>query len=189
MAIEYSASTGGFYDSTIHGNNVPDDAVQITRADHQALLAGQSDGKRIVPGKDGYPVLADPPPLPIADLAARQRASIEDGRKSAEAAGVTVNAIRYAGDPGNRAALREALDFASAQGLTTFASWKDSDDVFHADHPVADVDQALNDIAARRGQLIAREGELVAQINAAEKNGDRAGIEAVTWSFPATESR
>ncbi|MDG4866549.1 hypothetical protein P8631_00790 [Guyparkeria sp. 1SP6A2] len=123
--------------------------------------------------------------MPISTLAAHKRTGIENGRKAAEATGVTVNAIRYAGDAGNRAALREAVDFAEAAGLTTFASWKDSDDTFHTDHPVAEVKQALNDIASRRSQLIAREGELVAQIDAAEQAGDRAGIEAVTWSLPA----
>ncbi len=129
---------------------------------------------------NGLPAWVSKPIQPNQDLAAQQRTEIEDARKAAEADGVTVNAIRYAGDAGNRAALREAIDFADAQGLSTFASWKDSDDQFHPNHPVADVRQALNDIAARRGQLIAREGELVAHINAAEAADDRAGIEAVT---------
>lgn len=126
------------------------------------------------------------PPVPVSDLAARQRTTIENARKTAEATGVTVNAIRYAGDAGNRAALREAVDFADAAGLTTFASWKDSDDQFHANHLVADVRQALSDIAARRGQLIAREGELVADINAAEQAEDREALGAIEWTF--TES-
>lgn len=186
MSIFYSANTGGFYDSSIHGDNLPSDAVEISKSHHQSLLAGHSNGKQIVSDADGYPLLADPAPVPISDLAKRQRTAIENARKAAEADGVTVNTIRYAGDPGNRAALREALDFADTQGLTTFASWKDSDDVFHANHPVADVRQALNDIAARRSQLIAREGELVAEINAAEQAEDREALEAIEWSF--TES-
>lgn len=85
----YSKSTGGFYISEIHGERVvecistdpdtgeeiarwtepnpdckiPADAVPITLAEHAALLAGQTQGKSIIAGADGRPVLADPPPL------------------------------------------------------------------------------------------------------------------------------
>ncbi|MDZ7890098.1 MAG: hypothetical protein U5M72_12945 [Pseudomonas sp.] len=41
---------------------IPLDAVEITAEEHAALLAGQSAGKMIVTGEDGYPFLADPPP-------------------------------------------------------------------------------------------------------------------------------
>lgn len=119
---------------------------------------------------------------PLADIAARQRNALEAGRKAAEQAGITYNGIRYAGDPSNRQALMEALDLADTTGQTTFASWKDSDGLFHADHPVSDVRQALLDIATRRSELISREGDLVAQVDAAVEAGDRAAIEAVAWS-------
>ncbi|MES3674591.1 hypothetical protein QC589_01405 [Halomonas elongata] len=79
-------------------------------------------------------------------------------RKAAEAEGVTINGVRYAGDPGNRQALQEAMDLAHEQGLTRFESWKSSDEVFIDDHPVADVHAALLAIAARRSALIALEG-------------------------------
>ena len=58
----YSAQTGGFYDRAIHGDNIPADAVEITREEWLALLAGQAEGKMIVAGKDGKPELQDPPP-------------------------------------------------------------------------------------------------------------------------------
>ena len=57
----YSPSKNGFYDTIIHGDNIPADAVEITDEEHQALLAGQSAGLRIVPDLDGRPVLVDPP--------------------------------------------------------------------------------------------------------------------------------
>ena len=62
----YSKSTGGFYDRSIHGDNIPSDAVEITEAEHAALLEGQSQGKIISADKNGKPVLKDPPP-PTAD--------------------------------------------------------------------------------------------------------------------------
>lgn len=57
MTIFYSKSTGGFYDNQIH-NVLPEDAVEITAEYHATLLAGQAQGKTIMPGKDGKPVLA-----------------------------------------------------------------------------------------------------------------------------------
>jgi hypothetical protein len=85
-------------------------------------------------------------------------------RKEQERQGVTINGIRYAGDPGNRQALREAIAFKDYAGLTEFESWKDSDNVFHANHPLVDVVDAYQAIGARRAQLIATEGEYAAQI-------------------------
>lgn len=57
----YSQSTGGFYDRSIHGDNIPTDTVEITAAEHASLLAGQSAGKQIAAGANGKPVLVDPP--------------------------------------------------------------------------------------------------------------------------------
>lgn len=57
----YSKSTGGFYDSDIH-SGWPEDVIEISPAQHTELLAGQSQGQVIMPGKDGKPVLADPAP-------------------------------------------------------------------------------------------------------------------------------
>ncbi len=58
----YSKSTGGFYDRAIHGDNIPEDAVDITSEQHAALLEGQSQGKIISADENGYPILIDPPP-------------------------------------------------------------------------------------------------------------------------------
>ena len=57
----YSESTGGFYDTTIH-TTWPEDAVEITTEYHATLLAGQAQGKTIMPGKDGKPVLTSKAP-------------------------------------------------------------------------------------------------------------------------------
>lgn len=70
----YSRSTGGFYAREIHGDNIPSDAVEITKELHAALIEGQSQGKRIVADEAGHPVLADPPPPTDDDLSAAIRA-------------------------------------------------------------------------------------------------------------------
>ena len=61
MTLYYSQSSGGFYDSTTH-SRLPEDAVEISAEQHATLLAGQSTGQVIMPGKDGKPVLTLPAP-------------------------------------------------------------------------------------------------------------------------------
>ena len=102
---------------------------------------------------------------------------LTQARKEQETQGVTLNDIRYAGDPGNRQALQEAITYLEDAGLTEFPTWKDSDDVFHADHPLADVKDAARAIGARRSQLIAAEGEYAAQIIA----GTLTDLTEVVW--------
>lgn len=103
--------------------------------------------------------------------------ALEEDRKAAEALGVTINGIRYSGDPSNRAALMEVVQFAREAQLTEFTAWKDSDGQFHANHPLSDVEQALHAIAQRRGALIALEGQYQAQVVAGEIDS----IEGLSW--------
>lgn len=55
----YSKSTGGFYDSDVHGGNIPQDAVEISVSEWRSLLDGQTQGKQIVGDQTGRPVLRD----------------------------------------------------------------------------------------------------------------------------------
>lgn len=74
----YSKSTNGFYDSEIHGNNIPVDAVEISVEEHAALLEGQNNGKIIAADPNGRPVLQDfpaPTPEQIAAAVTVARAS------------------------------------------------------------------------------------------------------------------
>jgi len=98
-------------------------------------------------------------------------------RKFQERQGVVINNIRYAGDPGNRQALQEAIAFMDDAGLTEFPKWKDSDDEFHVDHPLADVVDAYRAVGMRRVALIAAEGEYAAQIAA----GTLTDLSEVVW--------
>lgn len=114
----YSKSTGGFYSSEIHGDSIPADAVEITKDKHQALLGGQSQGKRIAADADGLPILIDPPPPqpPTRELveALRLRAYADpltgSDRHFAEAARLQV-----------MGATAEEVDAAKAAGATRYA--------------------------------------------------------------------
>ncbi|MGF6152005.1 hypothetical protein [Pseudomonas fluorescens] len=68
----FCAADGGFYSLTFHGF-IPDGCVEVSDEDYRALLAGQEQGKRIVAGDDGFPVLVDPLPPSDEALAAVER--------------------------------------------------------------------------------------------------------------------
>lgn len=74
----YSKSTCGFYNRAIHGNSIPEDAVEISAEQHRSLIEGQSKGGKIVPNADGFPVLQFPPkPTPDAVLEAARVTGLE----------------------------------------------------------------------------------------------------------------
>ena len=98
-------------------------------------------------------------------------------RKEQEHQGVTINVIRYAGDPSNRQAIAEAMQFMADAGTTEFPVWKDSDDVFHVDHPLTDVVDAYRAIGVRRVQLIAAEGQYATQV----VDGSLTEVTGLTW--------
>lgn len=68
----YCAADGGFYSLAFHGF-IPEGAVEVADEDYAALIQGQEQGKRIVAGNDGYPMLADPLPASPEVLAAIER--------------------------------------------------------------------------------------------------------------------
>ena len=142
------------------------------------IFAYESDGSQDTFIKEGLVTISDEElavlRAPTTDQLLQQLTS---ARKEQERQGVVINGIRYAGDPGNRQALQEAIAFMDDAGLTEFPKWKDSDDVFHADHPLADVKDAVRAIGARRSQLIAAEGEYAAQIIA----GTLTDLTEVVW--------
>lgn len=94
----YAKSTGGFYDSAIHGDNIPSDAVEITADEHAALLNAQSQGKIIQSNEDGAPVAVDPPKLTAAQVWEHIKAE-RDRRK---AGGVKVDAKWFHSDDASR---------------------------------------------------------------------------------------
>ena len=55
----YSKITGGFYHEHIHGDNIPEDAIEISDDYYIELFEGQAQGKQIIADDNGYPVLID----------------------------------------------------------------------------------------------------------------------------------
>ncbi|MFV0422176.1 hypothetical protein [Oleidesulfovibrio sp.] len=83
--VVYSPTTNGFYHPAIHGSSIPADAVEISPADHAALMAAQAQGKIIRPDENGYPVAVIPPAPPApsrAELYTAKQAEIRDGAET-----------------------------------------------------------------------------------------------------------
>ena len=106
----YSKTTGGFYDTAIHGDNIPADAVDITLTEHAALLLGQSQGKLITADTLGRPVLTDPPPKPLIEVKTTKLAQLEQARDAAERANVTVGGKVYSASESFQAKVSRAIN-------------------------------------------------------------------------------
>lgn len=63
-----SKSTRGFYTPEVHGENMPDDAVEISDEYHSELIQGQSQGK-IIDWSGDFPTLVEPMPPTEDELA------------------------------------------------------------------------------------------------------------------------
>lgn len=94
----YAKSTGGFYTPSIHGNNIPADAVEIAESEYRALLEGQSQGKRIVPDQHGNPILEMQPAPTIAEHKAAACARIDEIRDQVIASGFVFDGVRFDSD-------------------------------------------------------------------------------------------
>ncbi|MGE8178905.1 phage tail protein [Pseudomonas fluorescens] len=134
----YSADTRGFYSHETHGDTIPLDAVEITDEQYGALLEGQSIGKLITGGEDGYPVLVDPPPQSPEFFAAIERAwrdgqlAVTDGVVSRhrdeleEGSETTLTPTQYAELQAYRRALRnwpEAGEFPLIEHRPSAPPW------------------------------------------------------------------
>ena len=185
----YSKTTGGFYDEAIHGDAIPDDAVEITADEHAALLAGQTHGKRIVADANGFPMLADQPAPTAAEIWNRIKAK----RDAIKAGGVKVGTKWYHTDSDSRIQYLGLLEKARAaraaggtdatrlQALGQDIKWKTMDGSFiyltvkHAE----DIFAAVTDLDA--AAFVAAETHRIAM----EASADPAAYDfSVGW--PAT---
>jgi hypothetical protein len=100
--VFYSKTTGGFYTAEIHGDNIPADAVEITEAEHAALIEGQSKGQRIVADANGRPILQDPPPPTAEQIMSRLVSRVKfwlDSQARALGYDDIKSAVSYAEEP------------------------------------------------------------------------------------------
>jgi len=134
----YSANTKGFYDSAIHGNNIPADAVEITVEEHAALIDGQSKGRPIKTDLSGRPFNAEPPPRTAVQARAEKLAALAARRYAVETGGITVGGINVATDRESQAMLTGAwVRMQKAPDL--WVDWKGDDGWSRIDKATVDV--------------------------------------------------
>ncbi|THF26512.1 DUF4376 domain-containing protein [Pseudomonas atacamensis] len=88
MKIFVSPTVDGFFHQP-GNNNIPEDAVQITTDQYAILLRGLSEGKSIVWGGEGVPVLVEPEPA-----AKDYKRVVAQERFAREATGVSVDGLQ-----------------------------------------------------------------------------------------------
>lgn len=135
----YAKSTGGFYDTAIHGDAIPSDAVEITVEEHTTLLDGQSSGKRIVAAADGRPVLADPPAPTFDELKAAKNTEINLARATANTSTFTHDDKAFSCDALSRSDIDGVNGYAALYGALPPAfpgAWKAADNSYY---PIADL--------------------------------------------------
>lgn len=149
--VFYSQTTGGFYVRDVHGDNIPADAVEITEAEHAALIEGQSSGKRIAADENGRPILQDPPPPTTEQIMSRLGARVRSWLdEQARALGYDdiKSAVSYAEEP---AVPRFQQEGQALRRLRSLA-W-------------ARYDEILNAVQAGR-RPVPTEAELIAELEA-----------------------
>jgi len=162
---------------------LPEDAVEISPEYHQELLAGQGN-RRIEADANGYPILVEPPPLSIGELAEQKRAELDRKRDEAINAGFT----HTFGDTDDVVQTRQR-DRENLTGLAVSAQ-RHADETFYfraksnaTFELTAEEMLALADAAqAHVSQQYARSWQLKAEIDAAMEAEDRDAIQALSWS-------
>lgn len=175
----YSKSTNSFYDPAIHGDKIPSDAVEITAAEHAALLEAQSQGKRIQADASGYPVAVDPPPPSLESVKSAKAAEINAACAAAIVGGFTSSAL---GAPHTYdSALEDQLNLIGAVSLGVDLPYRCTDaagiKAFRL-HTSAQLKQVAVDGALVKLTALEKAAALKAQVQAAT---DAAAVEAVAW--------
>jgi len=177
--MRYSKSTGGFYDTAIHGENIPSDVVEITAAEHSALLEAQSQGKRIEADVNGFPVAVDMPPPSLDSVKASKSTEINAACASSIVGGFTSSAL---GAPHTYdSALEDQLNLIGAVGLGIDMPYRCADAAGVKEfrlHTAAQLKQVAADGARVKLTALEKAAALKAQVQAAV---DAAAVEAVVW--------
>lgn len=179
MGKKYSTATGGFYDISIHGSNIPPDAVEITDTEHTALLEGQSAGKIITADVTGRPILTDPPTPDLAESISALIKQIDADADAIYTAALGNRATEYAEAEAQAQAYKDAAyagdvpDYVEAWASATghSAQWA--------------ADDILATAAAWRSAQTAIRAQRLAAKEAARRATDAAALAAVAGQWTA----
>jgi len=175
----FAKSTGGFYDSVIHGDHIPTDAVEITADQHAALLAAQSAGQAISADGKGRPVAVDPATLITLDQA--RRAQLEALRAACRAqigAGFASAALGISLDYGGARTDQDNINAVAAAGGGSLWCADSADAWTFATHDAAQAAQVQKDLVAH---VQAAQAHYAALRTQAAEAATVAAARAVVW--------
>ena len=183
--MQYSATTNSFYDPAVHGRYVPDDVREITRTDYAALLAGQSEGKKIV-ALDGVPILIDPLLLTLEEQAAvkyqEQITRINGSCESALTGGFASDALGTTHQYSSQ--LDDQLNLTGVILAGVESPYPCRDEQGRKEfrlHTFAQLRRVGDDFTQFKLQLLQKANQLKQQLDLALADIDLAAIQAVTW--------
>jgi len=177
----YSPSTLGFYDVDVHGNNIPNDAIEISDEHYAVLLAGQSAGNTIAVDSEGHIILQEPAPLTLDQRKERKIVQLERDRNAAIQTPVTSSALGSPHVYAARAENRQFLnDFVTLDAGGKFTC-TDVDGVkLRRPHTAAQLTQLAGDYQAAIEAKFDYFEMLVAQVSQATTEEQ---IDLVVWAF------
>lgn len=178
----YSKSAAGFFDTAIHGDNIPADAVEITSDEHMALMQAQSEGKQISTDENGYPIAIDPP-QPVRTQASLL-SEVAAKRWQVETGGILVAGHPIATDRESQAQVTSAYTSLKG-GLIADTPWKTADGSFTL-VTLAELEPAAQAVAAHVRACFAAEQAHDEAINALETQGELDGYDINTGWPPNT---
>lgn len=149
--VLYSQTTGGFYTREIHGDNIPSDVVEITEAEHAALIEGQNQGKRIVADANGRPTLQDPPPPTPEQIMSRLEARVQrwlDGQARALGYDDIKSAVSYADEPAVPRFQQEGQALRRLRSLAWARCYEIMDQVKAGQRPVPTEEELIAEMEA-----------------------------------------
>ncbi|MDY7510665.1 hypothetical protein ACQ4P5_23265 [Ralstonia sp. L16] len=185
--IYYAKSTGGFYDSAIHGTNIPADAIDESKWSmaHAQLMDAQASGKTIIADAEGHPIAVEPISLmTLGQVQVARVTKISTACASALTTGFPSSALGtahiYPSQDDDQRNLQSAVSAAvAAPSNWTTPIWCASNDAWSfTAHTAAQVQQVNADWLAHRVAAQQKYADLIARINAATSIAE---VQAIAW--------
>ena len=185
--IYYAKSTGGFYDSAIHGTNIPADAIDESKWSmaHAQLMDAQASGKTIIADAEGHPIAVEPISLmTLGQVQVARVTTISTACASALTTGFPSSALGtahiYPSQDDDQRNLQSAVSAAvAAPSNWTTPIWCASNDAWSfTAHTAAQVQQVNADWLAHRVAAQQKYADLIARINAATNIAE---VQAIDW--------
>ncbi|MET3446005.1 hypothetical protein [Ralstonia sp. 1138] len=188
MTTYYATSTGGFYDSAIHGTDIPADAIDESKwsMTHAQLMDAQASGKTITADAEGNPFAVDPVSLlTLSEVRAAQATEASTACAAALTTGFSSSALGtahiYPSQDDDQRNLQSAVSAAIAapSNWTTPIWCANSNDAWSfTPHTAAQVQQVNADWLAHRIATQQKYADLIARVNAATSIAE---VQAIDW--------